>query len=489
MLPFVVLAVRQWGWPPTDVNGDYAQYILHAKALLDGRPYGDVGYLFHPAAGPIGPPAYPPGLPLTLLPILAVAGVSYPLFRVLMLVSMVVFAYAAWRRLSADVEPWQAAIGAGFTALAIEAQPGILGPISDPGFCALLWMAVLVTDAAPLTWRRVVLVIALGFGAIAYRLAGVALVPAFVLYGIVQWRRNHWRGLVPPAVWSAAGLAAALVVRRPLPSMDWLRMLPPDLSARWHMLSTQYRFTLFEAELYPFASNALNDAYHALASLLLVAGLTVILWRIRRSLLGAFLVAYVLMLLAVPTAEGRYLWPIFPLFCTAIPVGAHWCLTRMRVPAVRLRVPLATAFGVILAATLFTALGRERPRSLTDDADTRALFAWAREENTRHPMRVAFRNPRVFTLETGVPAMGLVHRSGPGQFAAWDDRAITHFIWQRDTASCVQRMANALVTSRAERFVLMYDNASYRVYRVLPGPRPAETAWERLDWRARKRLC
>ena len=100
LIPFAALAVHQWGWgPPTDA-GDYAQYLLHAKALVEGRPYADTGYIFHPDAWVIGPRAYPPGLPLTLAPFVALVGVHSRLFRLLMLANVVAFAYLAARRLA-----------------------------------------------------------------------------------------------------------------------------------------------------------------------------------------------------------------------------------------------------------------------------------------------------------------------------------------------------------------------------------------------------
>ncbi|MGH7694019.1 MAG: hypothetical protein ACRENH_03515, partial [Gemmatimonadaceae bacterium] len=63
MLPFAVLAAHHWNWGAPPGFGDHAQYLAHARAIVDGRAYTDVGYIYHPAAPMVGPRAYPPGLP------------------------------------------------------------------------------------------------------------------------------------------------------------------------------------------------------------------------------------------------------------------------------------------------------------------------------------------------------------------------------------------------------------------------------------------
>ena len=76
VLPFVILAALHWSYAPLITAGDYAQYLLHADALAHGRAYADIGYIYSPLAPFIGPRVQPPGLPLTILPIVAVGGVS-----------------------------------------------------------------------------------------------------------------------------------------------------------------------------------------------------------------------------------------------------------------------------------------------------------------------------------------------------------------------------------------------------------------------------
>src|SRR5947209_4817338 len=85
LVPFLILAVHHWSWPPPADAGDYAQYLSHARAIVEGRPYAQIGYLYHPSAWGVGPPAYPPGLPLTLAPAVAIGGIHSGLVRLIML--------------------------------------------------------------------------------------------------------------------------------------------------------------------------------------------------------------------------------------------------------------------------------------------------------------------------------------------------------------------------------------------------------------------
>ena len=486
LLPTIALAVRHWGWAPREQAGDYAQYLLHAKALVEGRPYAETGYLYHPDAWLIGPRAYPPGLPLTLAPIVALGGVHSPLIRVLMLLSLGAFAYLAWRRLAMEVEPWQAAAGAGFAAFALEARGATLAPISDPGFAALLWGMVLAVDTATRwSWRRSTAVAVLGGAALAYRLAGVALVGAFGLFVLFSWKRHRARTVVPFLAWGAAGVAGLAVGLVTPETATSMLQGTAGLTSRLGMLVSEYTRAPLEGLLYPTTNGTANLVYHLTAMVLAAVGLVVLGWHARRSFLMLTCVVYVAMLLASPVADTRYVWPLFPVGACALALGLtrvlEWAASRR--PAFPSAVTARALTVAVLAAALYTDLRRPRPASLVGRPDTEALFAWLRETSRSSPMRVVFTNPRVLTLETGVPAMGNVMRSAPGHVLAYDERGITHVIAEPDPRSdCLQRFANAAIAAYPARFALAYENQGFRVYRVLPAMGPVDSAFRRLSW-------
>jgi hypothetical protein len=64
-----------------DWGDDFAQYILHAANLANGKPYADTGYIVNPDNPSIGPSAYPPLFPLILAPVYAVFGLNLTAFK------------------------------------------------------------------------------------------------------------------------------------------------------------------------------------------------------------------------------------------------------------------------------------------------------------------------------------------------------------------------------------------------------------------------
>ena len=478
LIPFAALAVHQWSWGPPAVDGDYAQYLLHAKAIVEERPYADTGYIFHRDAWSLGPRAYPPGLPLTLAPIVAVAGVHSSLFRLLMLGSTLAFAYLAWRRLAASVEPWQAAVGAGFTAFAIEARWGLLDPISDPGFAALAWGMVLAVDdkTTPWNWRRIVTVTMLGGGVLSYRMVGVAFVAAFCLWAFATWPKHGGRAAIPLVLWTLGGVAFVLTG---LQVSDLLSLLTGwrTLTPNFEMVFREYGPSLVVAMLRPTSYLFINRTYYVLGVLVSLVGLAVMVRHFYKSFLGLGCILYVVTLIIAPVGEERYMWPLYPVAACALAVG----VTRV-LEFVRRYWPSLPANGVavaILAMVATTAVGTEltraRPETIVGTPDGEALFTWLREAHRTTPLRVVFFNPRMVTLETGVPSMGNVDRSASGQMRAFAEEGITHLIRQPDAIiDRPQQTASSLPERYPDRFALVYQNSGFQVYQVLPGELPPQ---------------
>lgn len=471
LIPFVVLAVIQWDWAPPATAGDYAQYLLHAKAIVDGRPYADTGYIFHPDAWTIGPRAYPPGFPLTLVPIVAVVGTHSQLFRLLMLASLAAFAYLAWRRLEMDIDPWQAAVGVGFATFAIEVRRGTLAPISDAGFAALVWATVLAVDTTKdWTWRRSLLVTALGGAALAYRTAGIAVIGAFVVYVLLTWRTHRGRAAVPIAIWGVGGVLALLTMVR---AADLSSLLSGggNVIAHLTIVGREYAPSVVVPLLRPTSIAAINRAYYLFGVCAMALGILLLIPRLGRSFLGATCAVYVLMLVLAPVGEERYLWPLYPVAASALAVGSMRLFEWLRIywPSLPSRRCAVAILGVVAAAALYSEGSRTRPDALVGTSNGAALFAWLRQTSEATPMRVAFFNPRVVALEAGVPAVGPLARDPGGQLRGYTEERISHVICQSDDKSVyAQRVINRLPQLFPDRFSLDYENPEFRVYRLLP---------------------
>jgi hypothetical protein len=489
MLPFAVVALIHSTWPPPAWAGDYAQYLSHARAIAEGRPYADIGYIYHREAWTIGPPAYPPGLPLTLAPLVALAGVDSALIRLFTTLALALFAWFAFRRLARDIAPHLAAIGAGLTALSIELGLGALVPMSDLPFAALLWGWVLIADHEERwSWGRVAAVTALGLVLFSYRVAGIAIIPALGLYGLLRWRRDSGRSLVPVAAWIAMGVTALALGLVRNPYADGVSAVQLSLDTQLRIIRGNYRLMLMEAELYPFGLDRWDDAYHIVASLIVAVGGVVLAWGLRRSLLFLLIVAYGAMLALAPVADLRYAWPMFPLVGASLALGIQTIVSRVgRGTRVAVPATLAICAAIALGAVRHS-LSEPRPYSIVGTPDADTVYAWMAAQHQSSPMRLMFTNPRVVTLETRVPAMGIPPRTTPGLLVAIEERRITHLLTEPDSVSgCLQRLANALPREFPKRFQRVYANRSFEVYRVVPSAVPFEGAYKKLRWGEQQR--
>jgi 4-amino-4-deoxy-L-arabinose transferase-like glycosyltransferase len=67
-----VTIIRSETW-----GDDWAEYVAHSRNLVAGDAYADTGYIFNPDNADIGPPSYPPGLPVLLAPLIATLGIDF----------------------------------------------------------------------------------------------------------------------------------------------------------------------------------------------------------------------------------------------------------------------------------------------------------------------------------------------------------------------------------------------------------------------------
>src|SRR5262249_23686248 len=79
-LAILTFQLALWA-PKVDWGGDFAQYIIHARNLAEGRSYTDTGYLYEPTTYH-APRHYPPGFPLMMAPIWASKGLDFFWLRV-----------------------------------------------------------------------------------------------------------------------------------------------------------------------------------------------------------------------------------------------------------------------------------------------------------------------------------------------------------------------------------------------------------------------
>jgi 4-amino-4-deoxy-L-arabinose transferase-like glycosyltransferase len=397
VLSFLLLTIRDghiWG-------DDFAQYILHARNLVEGRNYADTGYLFNPAHPHTGPPSYPPGAPLLLSAAYWWGGLDLTPYKVLLVLVfglglLPVYYLVGWR---------VGLPGAALVILLIGLNPvlweskDIIG--SDLPFLTFvylaLWIAVKIVEGGKRSWllaAAMALIIAL---AGATRIPGIVLVPAIGIYAL--WRRRFR----DPRLWVALSAAAACFIVQNLLMRETLVGYGTEAQQGMTIASVvgNVYFYLREA-LAMFLPGGLWPA-RVITVLLLgsaAIGLAVRVLRRGPGLWEIFAVLYVIPVIAHPNPGGfRYLWPLIPLVLTwSYSAFREWRLPVWGRMAPSLGVMLLVLVGVNYGRAYSNADFRQVEEGIPQDFMELSRTVRA---NTSEQDRFLFRKPKALVLFSG----------------------------------------------------------------------------------------
>ena len=473
-IPFLVLTAAHWAIAPLARFGDWAQYMLHADALMHGRPYGDIGYIFTSRNPYIGPPIQPPGLPAVLAPLLAITGgardsVVYKLFMVACALAFLAAVAVYFVRHGSRPLALAAVL---LTGLWLETGFATNAVQPDAAFCAFVWGIFCLGDRVGVwSWRRVAAITVLGFAALAFRMAALALLPAVALFALLHRRDAGPRAWVPFVAWCVGGLGAAALVPG---SLTFARLIPRDPTVLLQSVLNAariYPFAILDLFLYPLPWNRANDVYHLGVCALAAVGLVAWVRSAATSLLALFALCYVGMLLVLPMQDTRYLMPLAPLAIYLAALGlaviVRWVAARMHrdlTPLVARRAALAVIVAIAVAA-LGQELVRPAPPALMDAPGVRPLFARLSATRDTMPVRALFMNPRVLTWETGIPAMGFFLADPDTTLAEFRARRITHVVvGDLDTDGLRARSIQSAVEKRPDAFRRVFAEGPFTVY-------------------------
>jgi hypothetical protein len=471
LLPFAAIVFARWSQPPAATDGDYAHYLLHAKAIAESRPYTDIGYIYT-RMNLVGPEVQPPGWPLVLSPFVAVFGTDSPVFKVLVTLLVAGFGIMVGLYFVRRNQPILGFAGAAAGPVALEVQYATSSALSDPLFCTLVWLTLLLADAdGPIGWRRGVGLAFLCLAVMSVRVAGVAMLPALLLYATLKDRDTRLKLILPLVTALAVLVLVAWLGFDRIPFLD--RLLNNLRNLSLILFLRTYVLALAAGALYPVGINLADDLYHVLAIVPMLIGGLLLISRGYRTALVSFALVYAGVLLISPVREPRYAWPLIPLVMIFMTDGLLWLGERVASGRLRHVAPkLVLGFVAVVTASTAIHIARRPARlSLVGDQDTMALFEWVRSTRDTMPMRVVFTNPRVLTLETDVPAMGIPFGNRDAVVAELDRQRITHVVvpivhLQRES----ERNLRRFVSERPTQFPEVFVNASHDVRRFIPRP-------------------
>ena len=429
-------------------GGDFALYLAHAQALVQGRPYADTGFVFNPANAIMSPAAYPPGLPLLLAPVVAGFGLAAVPIKLLMLAALLAMLWGLHRLAEPALGPrWSAVL-----VLAAGLSPAILmrrdAVGSDIVFAAWCTLALLGARGRPAL---------LGIGvamALLTRSIGVVLAVALALD--LLFRPGPMRRRLAPAL--LAGVAVAVV------GTLWLRVDNATYAGYFDRLSAGglLHHLASAGQAYGFAVVELFGlSFGRLANMPVLLGLLGLVawggWRqLRRGpdavvlfvlLYGAALIAY-----PVHMEPTRYALPILPL------------LLMLALEPLRRLPPVAVLAGLAVLYLPFYRQHDARAQApiTADSPEFQALLAELRENPPG--TRLIARNPRLFGLYAGLPSHTWPEILTP---EGWRTTLLTfrpaYVIEERWQRGAEAEMLAALVAA----YPVSFENGAYRL-RAIP---------------------
>lgn len=492
ILPYLLLGAVQWRYGTPIAADDWGQYLSHARALLEGRAYTDVGYVYNARLPYIGPPTEPPGLPATLVPVLWLFGDGFAVQRLFMLACGAVLGILVGRYFAERDELALGAAAAFLSGVALQLHFATSALGADLGFAVACWATALLVDR-PGRWSpsRVAGVLLVGLVAIFYRLAAAPLIPALVVWWALRRREVGWGPLVPVVPWTvafvwtralSATLSAGVTLARPVEVFGGSVTHAVESAPAGALLSVgrtvlAYARGLADAETRPFHGGSPALAFHVVATALVAIGL--IWWLVRswRSFLAIFAAGYAAMLVIAPVMQVRYLWPFFPLLAFAMATGLAVTL-RPGVRSWEARAPLA-AMAAVALAVVSAVVHRGDWLRPSYDAVSGSEATFARVAALPHASsRVGYFSPRVLTWRTRVPAMGIVVAEPPALVAELRANALTHVVVAdsallpgTNVAAANAALARAIAASPGT-FTRVWSDSSFALYEIVTARAP-----------------
>ena len=467
-----MIGASSWHWShgPSLGADDHGQYLLHARNLVEGRPYTDIGFIHSAFTGLTGPIAEPPALPALIAIVFTAAGESLPWVRVLLIAIFLAFTIAVWlywHRLESDTIAF---LVTAWCVVAFTRLHVVDTVLSDVPFAAAIWWAFVIADS-PNERRSLgrygafALAGALAFG---FRMAALPLLPAIVTYTVVRPVEERGKLALVGAVWllSACGVLFMLPGAEALggESVRTLADVIRDVGINARTLSDGAR--QWVPIILPWRS--VNIAVQA--TLLAIAAIGAVAAFAEHPRRFAYIAAawYLVMLLALPTRAARYMWPMYPFITFALIRGVRWIAQRVR-PALGTRLaPLGSAAMIaLLAAGLVQDVMRPPPRTLRDDRETQEIVEALKAAAQEGPVRAVFFSPRVLTWETGITATAF-GRGTPDEILGEVRRSSLTHIAVGDAGTVAQGNAEtvAMVAAHRDAFYPILTNASFVLYQV-----------------------
>ncbi len=383
-----------------DWGGDFAMYIMHARNIAEGIPYGQTGYIINPSVPSLGPRTYPPVYPMLLSPIYRFFGMDFRAMKLELVVMFALFLGVLCVAFGRNRAPGFSVALVLFVAanpLFWEFKDHIR---SDIPFLLFSYAALAAIDrgvdrggAAGGRAGEGLVAGALVYLAYGTRLVGIVILPCLVLLDLLRHRRLTVFSLA--ALLAFVPLAAAQTgLMAPDRAYTSQISIAPSTAATNLVMHVRSLSLVFDNGYV----QAPRLALFALLACLAVTGYVARL-RTRITVWEIFAPAYLATLLLWTARADRFVFPLIPLLAVYALEGLSLVL-QGRPRTVRIAA-ISSAAIVVLAgyASRYTTLDLIRFEDGVHTAEARTLFDFI-TSSTDPADVIVFRKPRVMTLFT-----------------------------------------------------------------------------------------
>lgn len=457
---------HEWG-------DDFAQYIQQALNLATGRPMLENTYIYNPSFPDIGPRGYPPGFPLLLVPVVKLAGID---LRAMKIVGIVCFGLAllAIFRLLFSILPFVYCVAIiaslGFTPFLWSSKDSITSDI--PFLCLLCIALVLLQECEFRRWPSTGLTIAAGvaiYASFAVRIVGGILLPVFVVYLLLRFRRlrqiprGAWIVLITAGFLISVHLAATL-----RESLSYTDSVPRQSTAFYHAVranAMMYAWTLHYLFFPLWGSRFFSVPFCVLLGGLCTWGYIQRL-RCGLSIVEIFVPLYLGVILVVPWGIGRYLIPLMPLgllyiVCAIRSLPGKW--------GIRTAITVAVAGGILGSClTDFGAISTSPIRESFGNPDFMSACAFLKH-NTPSQAVVICKKPRLSTLVSGHRSSAYDPEASDKQQLKWFKNCGARYVLTSPAFPDDQAILKPFLERHPDLFRRTFRSGDFEVYQIGAG--------------------
>lgn len=451
------------GW-----GDDFALFLLHARNIAEGRPYGDTGFIYNPLASSYSPQNYPPGFPLLLAPFYPFFGLNYTAYKLLILLffmGTLWLIYILLRNKTSFLNCIIVIVLFGLSPYMWELGNNVLSDIPATFFIFL----TICLELKRTQKDSKVLAVSEGLSmyiAYAMRTTGIVLLPALLFRFFIEKKRKDRSFIILLIAFLIPAIVQGIVMPKGSGYMEMVAAKYDGLqfNAILHSVMTsanRYIEDLRSFSLLAPVNATLNILFATFCFALFITG-----WYLHArkhfSFIDVFLLLFTLLICVWPFYQGiRYLLPLLPfyvyfIFNAIAAIDAKW-FRRVMLSAFLL-IFFILYNGFYTHTTYHTVLYG------TETATSQKVFEFIRKNTGEHDVIMSSK-PRAFCLYTSRKGIVFPDVGDPGlYYKCLDENKVKYIVTGLEYNTIYLQNAK----DDTVKFSPVYSNELFQVYRVNP---------------------